>query len=367
MNKKVKLLILTQKVDKNDPILGFFHRWIEEFAKYCEKITVICLQKGEYNLPENVKVLSLGKEEISQKLKVYKVKSKLLFIFNFYKYIWHERKNYDTIFVHMNQEYVLLGGIFWKLFGKKIYMWRNHYSGSFITDIASAFCAKVFCTSKYSYTAKYKKTVLMPVGVDTDKFIKFKSSKVHKINNSILFLGRIASSKKVDIFVEALGLLKKQGIDFLADIYGDASPKDIPYFEKIKLRTQELGLKTILKFHDGVPNYQTPEIYNSHEIFVNLSSSGMYDKTIFEAMACERLTLTSNLNLKGNIDEVFLFKENDEEDIARQLVILLALSPEEKRKLSGTLRAFVLSHHNLSLLGDRMRKYLRKLDNNRYL
>lgn len=41
MNKKVKLLIITQKIDINDPILGFFHKWIEEFAKmvitFCRK------------------------------------------------------------------------------------------------------------------------------------------------------------------------------------------------------------------------------------------------------------------------------------------------------------------------------------------
>ena len=164
MNKKVKLLILTQKVDKNDPILGFFHRWIEEFAKYCEKITVICLQKGEYNLPENVKVLSLGKEEISQKLKVYKVKSKLLFIFNFYKYIWHERKNYDTIFVHMNQEYVLLGGIFWKLFGKKIYMWRNHAKGGWLTRLAIFFQTKYFALRRNLSLQDLKKQKLCLLG-----------------------------------------------------------------------------------------------------------------------------------------------------------------------------------------------------------
>src|SRR3989344_6741688 len=57
----MRLLIVTQKVDKNDPVLGFFHRWIEKFAKNFERVTVICLGKGEYNLPANVKVLSLGK------------------------------------------------------------------------------------------------------------------------------------------------------------------------------------------------------------------------------------------------------------------------------------------------------------------
>ncbi len=52
----MKLLILTQKVDINDDVLGFFHRWILEFAKHYEYITVIALEIGEYNLPENVKV-----------------------------------------------------------------------------------------------------------------------------------------------------------------------------------------------------------------------------------------------------------------------------------------------------------------------
>src|SRR3989338_3997811 len=96
----MKLLIITQKVDKNDPILGFFHRWLEEFAKNVEKLTVICLGKGEYDLPENVRVLSLGKESGHSKIK---------YLRRFYKYIWMERKNYDAVFVHMNPEYVILG------------------------------------------------------------------------------------------------------------------------------------------------------------------------------------------------------------------------------------------------------------------
>ena len=60
----MKLLIVTQAVDINNPILGFFHRWIEEFSKNCEKVTVIALGVGEYKLPQNVNILSLGKNEL---------------------------------------------------------------------------------------------------------------------------------------------------------------------------------------------------------------------------------------------------------------------------------------------------------------
>src|SRR5581483_12297211 len=90
----MKLLILTQKVDKNDPVLGFFHGWLREFANHFEFITVIALGVGEYELPQNVRVLSLGKESGVSKLK---------YLSRFYKYIWQERKNYEKVFVHMNQ------------------------------------------------------------------------------------------------------------------------------------------------------------------------------------------------------------------------------------------------------------------------
>ena len=308
--------------------------------------------KGEYSLPSNVKVFSLGKEQqLRGRTDLGNFKRSVLeeqwlkikYALNFYKYIWQERKNYDAVLVHMNQEYVLLGGIFWKLFSKKIYMWRNHHSGYFLTDIAALFCIKVFCTSKFSFTAKYKKTILMPVGVDTNKFIKLENPKVNKMKNSLLFLGRISPSKNVHLFIEALGILKNKGVNFTANIYGDALPEDISYLEKIKSLACDFDLGGILKFNGAVPNYQTPEIYNTHAIFINSSPSGMYDKTIFEAMACEILTLTSNRNLIGNIDDMFLFKEDDEEDLARRLAHLLDLPFEGKEELGRRFRAFVVS------------------------
>ena len=57
----MKLLVLTQVVDKNDTNLGLFHTWLERIASRVEHLTVICLKRGEYHLPENVTVLSLGK------------------------------------------------------------------------------------------------------------------------------------------------------------------------------------------------------------------------------------------------------------------------------------------------------------------
>ena len=106
----MRLLILTQKIDAEDSILGFFHEWVREFSKNTESVLVICLERGIVNLPQNVRVFSLGKESGS---------SRFGYILNFYKLIWKYRKEYDSVFVHMNQVYVLLGGLFWKLWHKK--------------------------------------------------------------------------------------------------------------------------------------------------------------------------------------------------------------------------------------------------------
>lgn len=339
----MKLLILTQKVDKNDDVLGFFHAWITEFAKHCEKITVICLGKGEYDLPPNVKVLSLGKEEGILRSG---------YIFRFCRYVWSERRNYDTVFVHMNQEYVLLGGIFWKLMRKKVTMWRNHYAGNFLTRIAMALCDKIFCTSKYSFTAQSKKTVFMPVGIDTELFKK-EDSMAGK-PNSILFLARIAPSKKAHLVIEALRILQKEGVSFTADFYGNSIPKDAPYLESLKEKVKEYSLENRVTFEKGISNSKTPPVYGAHTVFVNSSPNGMYDKTIFEAMSCESLVLTSNLNLKGKIEDMFLFTEDDAADLARKLKALLVMNIETREKYGKILRTYVVNEQSLSLLAERL-------------
>ncbi|MES2059983.1 MAG: glycosyltransferase family 4 protein [Patescibacteria group bacterium] len=337
----MKILVLTQKMDRDDPGLGFFHDWIEKFASRFEFITVICLYKGKCELPTNVKVLSLGKEGGESHIK---------YLYRFYKYIWRERKNYDAVFVHMNQEYVILGWKVWWILRKPIYMWRNHHAGSVLTDLASVFCTKVFCTSKFSYTAKYKKTILMPIGVDTEVFGRQYS--VDRKKNSILFLARIAPVKKPDLLVEALNSISDK--DYRATVLGDALPKDSPYYEIIKAKANPK-----IVFEKGIPNSETPAIYAAHEIFVNLSSSGMYDKTIIEAMAAGCLVLASNENLRGQISDDFVFREGDRSELALKLKQLLSYSAVQKENARMSLKEFA-SMHSLSALTEKLYKEISK-------
>ena len=274
----MKLLIVTQTIDLEDPVLGFFVRWTEELSKRVEHTEVICLKGGTHDLPEAVRVHSLGKERGRPAL------GGLTYACRFLSLAWRLRRDYDAVFVHMNQEYVILAGWLWKLLGKRIYMWRNHYAGSWATDLAAAFCTKVFCTSKHSYTAKYKKTVFMPVGVDTERFCP--DSRVTRKPHSILFLARMAPSKRPEMLLDALVMLARKNMPFTATFVGSPLPEDEPYYEGLRARAGTLGFGDRVTFLPAVPNDKTPDLYRAHAVFVNTSPSGMLDKTIFEAAAC---------------------------------------------------------------------------------
>ncbi len=320
-------------MNEKDAVLGFFTGWVNSFAKKFDSIMVICLETGEYIPPSNVKVLSLGKEE---------GKSRFVYLFRFYKYIISERKNYDAVFVHMNQEYVILGWKTWFLFRKNIYMWRNHHAGNITTNLAAFFCKKIFCTSKYSYTARFKKTVLMPIGVDLALFKE--NREIMRKKNSILFLARMAPVKKPDILLAALQKLHERNIPFTATFCGDALPKDKEFYESLMQKAKDYEISQYVEWKKGIPNSETPTLYNAHEIFVNLSSSGMYDKTIVESAACGTLTLASNKNLLGEISESLIFSENDIEDLALKIENIIKASDDEKQEMKRSLKDFTLKN-----------------------
>lgn len=339
----MNLLIFTQKMDLRDPVLGFFHRWVMEFSKNFDSIIVVCLEKGEYNLAKNVKVLSLGKEGGISRTK---------YLFYFYKYIWSERKKYDAVFVHMNQEYVILGGLFWKLFRKRLYMWRNHYAGNFLTDLAAVFCNKIFCTSRFSYTAKYKKTKFMPVGIDTEFFRPYKN--IVRTPKSILFLARIAPSKKPDVLIRVADILHKKGIDFKITICGDALPKYTDYMSSLKTMVKGLGLSDNVIFLPGISNDETVKIYSAHSIFVNISASGMYDKTIFEAVGCGAVPLVCSKDIASQMDSIFIVKDDDAEDLADKIENLLKLDRSDLDRYQNDWKRLVDTGHSLRMLSKRL-------------
>lgn len=324
----MRLLILTQAVDKDDPVLGFMHRWIEKFSERFESITVICLKRGRHSLPSNVEILSLGKEEGV---------SVVRYIARFYKYIFQKRNSYDAVVVHMNEEYVLLGGLLWKIWGKHVYLWRNHLMGSWRTRLAGRWSHKVFYTSPQSYTASFENALQMPVGIDTERFAYGAGER-----DGVLMLGRVDPIKRVKEMLDtAIDAAREQRFKLI--LAGSPSPGAEAYAEGVQERLKDfVGEVTYLK---GIPHAETPRYFQSTDIVLNFTPSGSFDKVIFEAASCGALILVTNEGLRGSIPEACL---TDITNSKEALLKLLTLSEEEKIILRQKLRGWVEQEHSLN-------------------
>lgn len=340
----MKLLIITQKINKNDPILGFFHGWIREFSKHFDSIVGICLEKGEYDLPTNVKVLSLGKEEISKKSEVQSAKflKQLKYVVRFWSYIWRERKNYDAVFVHMNPVYVVLGGLIWYIIRKPIFLWYTHKSVDLKLRVAEKFVNKVFSASKESFRLPSNKLEIFGHGIDTDLFSPLQNSNAK--SNKIISVGRISKSKNQLLMVEAVHKLIDQYSDIVLTIVGDSITKeDHEYKKEIEVKVKELGLKDHVFLVGAINPKDVIHYYQDSDLFINLSSTGSMDKAVLEAMSCGNKILTSNEAFRQILPPENR-TDNNVENISNGIMRLLD-APVDSR-----LREFVVVNHQLRAL-----------------
>ena len=339
----MKLLIITQKMDENDPILGFFHRWVEEFAKHCKQVTVICLEKGTYHLPSNVGVLSLGKEEGASRLK---------YLVRFYRYIWRERKNYDAVFVHMNPIYVVLGGVLWKIWKKKISLWYTHKSVDLKLRIAEKLADVVFTASKESFRLKSKKVKIMGHGIDVERFMACRHSIGSRSRIEILHVGRITPIKGLETLIEAARILKEQWKkQFHVTLVGaPVSDGDARYRKKIEILVKKYRLEDYVTFVGSIPNKEIIAYYSNADVVVNLTPTGGLDKVVLEAMAAGVPVFSSNkafYDYFGEFDSLLLC-EREPEDLANKIMFLF--NGEDVPVITKCLVASVKKRANVSFL-----------------
>src|SRR3989344_8947726 len=184
----MKLLFITQKIHKNDDDLAFTILWIKEFVKQGLDVEVICLEKGDFN--NDFPVHSLGKEMGFGKLKR---------VLKFFQYIFTLK--YDRVFVHMNPEYITLGGWFWFLRRIPVYLWYTHYKTHIHLKLSGIFCKRIFAATKQSLPQfdDNEKKVVTNHGIDVDYWILGYNSELKNedVRYNLLSVHRICRSKRL--------------------------------------------------------------------------------------------------------------------------------------------------------------------------
>ena len=239
----MKLLICTQVVDKNDPVLGFFVRWIEEFAKHCE-VEVISLK-------------DLGRG--GRLLRAWRLLRRA------------SAGQYDAVFVHMNPEYVAAAGWLWKLRGQKTGLWYTHKSVDLKLRVAEKFADVIFTASKESFRLPSNKVRVMGHGIDTDFFCP--DPGVVRTAH-LLSVGRLMPSKRHDLAIRAA---VEQ--DLALCIAGEG-----PERQNLEALAQKLGAR--VEFLGPLTQVQLRDEYRRAALLIHRSETGSLDKVVLEAAAC---------------------------------------------------------------------------------
>ncbi len=267
----MKLLITTQALDSNDPVLGFFVRWVEELASHCEQVTVICLRKGEYALPSNVRVFPLGGG--TKLTRAYKL------LWGAYKF----RANYDVVFVHMNPEYLVAAGFLWRILGKRSVLWYMHKTVDLKLRVATLFANAAVTGSRESFRLKTNKLTVLHHGIDTEYF-----SPDPSVPRGLhwLSVGRLTLSKRHDLIVREAAQAHKE-----LRIVGEGP-------ERAHLEALAKELDAQVEFLGGRVHSQLRDEYRRAALFVHRSETGSLDKVVLEALACDCPVTTTDPALK---------------------------------------------------------------------
>jgi glycosyltransferase involved in cell wall biosynthesis len=343
----MRLLIVTQKVDKNDDVLGFFHDWILELAQKFSLVTVICLQAGDRSLPSNVKVLSLGKEKLGTALGWRRYINRLIYLLRFYYICWTERNNYDAVFVHMNHNYVIYGYYLWRLLSKKIGLWYAHGAVPFNLRIAEKLADIIFTSTPSGFRLKSDKLKIIGQGIDLKKFSVKTKTDGQSQSFTIVTVGRISAAKNIKLMIEVAERLKKRNFSFVMKLAGaPITEADKSYFDLLLAEVSEKSLGDQIKFVGSVPYQAVAEFYQSADLFINLSDTGSLDKAILEAMASGLPVLTSNESASRILPKEFITTKEPQE-VSDKIMALVSRQTQD-------LRPIVVTDHSLESLTDKI-------------
>jgi glycosyltransferase involved in cell wall biosynthesis len=343
----MKLLIVTQTLDSKHSVLGFFVRWVLEFSKQCEQVTVFCLDKGEDVFPSNVEVVPISRTWHG--LKIWP----LILAYRVLVY----RKKYTHVFAHMNPEYIISAGIIWRLLGKKISLWYAHGTVSLRLKIATAFCHRVFSSTHEGFRYPTRKLHIVGQGMDLNLYQGVNLERGLRTPISLASIGRISSSKRLELLLETVVILKSRHIDVVCTIIGGPlTDVDKKYLETLEGYIRERGLADNVIWKGALPLTEAITILKETDVFVHFGNTGSLDKAVLDAMACGVIPLSANEAVKNVLQDIDqnLLVLADSQDAAAKVEYLVGQTQQDITVLRTKMAGCVQTRFSLEIFVTRI-------------
>ncbi len=346
----MRLLFLTQVLDRQDAVLGFVPRWIEGLASHVERLRVIALDVGrELDLPANVDVRCIGRRGTwTRFLRNRRFLREAL-----------AQDGFDAVLAHMVPRYTLLSAGIAKRYGARSYLWYTHGAVDRRLRRAEPRVEKIFTASAESLRLQTRKKVVTGHGIDLEHFAPRGAVPSHPPR--LLAVGRMTPAKDPLCLVRALARLRASGQDVSLDLVGDVlAAGDTDYRRAVEAEIEGFGLRSHVRLHGSVPYRDIAPHYHRAAALVSASRTGSVDKVVLEAMAAQRAVFTCNDACAGLFQALeeggapYVFAPGDAVGLAQRLERFFAKEVARTHELGLDLRAIVERDHEVGRLMARL-------------
>ena len=207
--------------------------------------------------------------------------------------------------------------------------------------------------------AEPAKISVISMGVDTaNTFTPAKHPARH--NNQLLFVGRLAAQKGLDLLLRAMPHVVKIYPDTTLTVVGQG-----PEEKALQALSETLGVAHNVQFLGAVANDNLPELYRSATvlIFPSTSEEG-FGLVCVEALACECPVIAADLPAVREIiidgETGLLFKRENGDDLTHKILFLLADSAF-RRSMGQAGRNFVSQRFDWQIVSQRYHELLDKI------
>jgi len=351
----MNLILFNLAVDRKHATLAFCLKWIEKLSNQFDHIDVVTMYQGEYSLPKNVTVWSLGKEKnYPEWLRVIRF---YIMVIRIYMY-----RRPHVAFCHMIPIFAIL---FWpvaKLTKTKIVMWYAHGACPTTLKVAHKLVNVVVSSTKEGFRLASSKLNIIGQGVDLELFPFSERSFGEPL--SVVTVGRIAPSKNIDKVLKALNIWSEQtGHPYTLTIVGEGTTSsEKAYSEHIKLMAAEQEPRNHVVFTGRLLPEQIKDYLAKSQLFISMGATGSLDKAIVESMASGCIVMSANdafssIARSENFEQLIL--SYDEYSIADKIKFFYELSSEEKSTLSKLQSDYAIKNHGLNGLVKKLTHILR--------
>lgn len=354
----MKVLMITPSVDETRDIVGFISTWVRKLAERVDELYVLTPHYNKKtSLPENVTTYDYGLgRDLNRVGTMGRLGHAISWRIYFNRIMFRVIPRVDVVFCHMHPSFTLMSAPYAKLFRKPIVTWYAHGHVSLRLRIAHFLANKIVTASKESFRIKSDKVIITGHGIDTERFRPAVNQRQEGDKRVILSVGRISPRKNLETLIKAADILVnekgRKDLEFII-VGGVPLASQEQYSEELKKMVNGLELNNHVKFVGAVPYSNVVDYYQKCDLFVTGSQTGSIDKTVLEAMACEKPALVCNEAFKdvlGAYSKLLLFKTEDFHDLAQKITSILEMDKKQYDKLCTSMRETVEHKHNIDNL-----------------